>query len=295
MANQPLAEVFGYPITNMSEEARRHRQNRLCPFNNRVPSCTKDRVEDPLGVCSVLGSSANAVITCPVRFREGWVIASDAASFFFPEGTTWTSVSEVRLRDKSGGAVGNIDLVLISYDAHGRLTDFGALEVQAVYISGNVRRSFEYYMQDPLARQNMQWAGAVRPDYLSSSRKRLAPQLISKGGIINAWGKKLAVAVDDSFFSTLPSLPEVPADRAEMAWFVYALELQPHEHVYRLVRRKTVYTMYVPTLATIAEAEPGQLDVFVALLQSRLDRLIVGNRPATGNVPSATGDGLENP
>jgi len=34
-----------------------------------------------------------------------------------------------------------------------------------------------------------------RPDYLSSSRKRLAPQLIFKGGIINAWGKKTAVAL----------------------------------------------------------------------------------------------------
>ena len=34
-----------------------------------------------------------------------------------------------------------------------------------------------------------------RPDYLSSSRKRLAPQLIFKGGILKTWGRKQAVAV----------------------------------------------------------------------------------------------------
>ena len=35
-----------------------------------------------------------------------------------------------------------------------------------------------------------------RPDFLSSSRKRLAPQLMFKGGILNYWEKKMAVALD---------------------------------------------------------------------------------------------------
>jgi hypothetical protein len=221
-----------------------------------------------------------------VRFREAWTIASDAASFFFAAGATWTSLSEVRLRDKNGGPVGNIDLVLVSYDAAGRLTDFGALEVQAVYISGNVRRPFEYYMQDPVGRQNMQWPGSVRPDFLSSSRKRLAPQLTSKGGIINAWGKKLAVAVDSGFFATLPSLTQVPAAQADLAWFVYSLDLDQQANRYHLVRHETVYTMYAPTLATIAQAEPGPLNVFVSQLQSRLDRVIVGTMPSNSTSPS---------
>ena len=100
MASQPLAEVFGYPISNMSDEAQRHRQDRLCPFNNRVPSCTKDKVEDPLGVCSVF-SGENAVITCPIRFREGWSIASDAAGFFFAPGTLWTARTLIKRVGKS--------------------------------------------------------------------------------------------------------------------------------------------------------------------------------------------------
>ncbi|HIP96509.1 MAG TPA: hypothetical protein EYH32_04755, partial [Anaerolineae bacterium] len=53
MSNHPLAEVFGFPVGNLSAEAERYRNNKLCPYNNKVPSCTKDRAKDPLGVCSV--------------------------------------------------------------------------------------------------------------------------------------------------------------------------------------------------------------------------------------------------
>ena len=147
MPGHPLAEVFGFPIINMSPAATRHREKRLCPYNNRVPNCTKDRAKDPLGVCSVY-EHGKVVITCPVRFRQDWLVAEDAASFFFGTAANWTSLSEVRLNDKHGQSAGNIDVVLVAYDDAGRITGFGALEIQAVYISGNVRRPFEQYMQN---------------------------------------------------------------------------------------------------------------------------------------------------
>lgn len=90
MPNQPMAEVFGYKIDDFSAEAQRHRRHRLCPFNNRVPSCTKDKANDPFGVCSIYHGE-DITVTCPIRFRQDWLIATDAAEFFFPEGTTWTS------------------------------------------------------------------------------------------------------------------------------------------------------------------------------------------------------------
>ncbi|MGF1506092.1 MAG: NotI family restriction endonuclease [Anaerolineae bacterium] len=86
--NHPLNEVFGFPPSDFSPAAQRNRQNRLCPFNNRVPNCTKDRANDPLGVC-------------PIRFRQDWLVAEDAASFFFPEGTAWTMTELVIGRDLS--------------------------------------------------------------------------------------------------------------------------------------------------------------------------------------------------
>src|SRR5215831_11225523 len=49
----PLGEVFGFPTDNFSSEADRYRGHKLCPFGNKVPNCTKDKAENPLGVCSV--------------------------------------------------------------------------------------------------------------------------------------------------------------------------------------------------------------------------------------------------
>lgn len=134
MLKQPLAEVFGFPIDNDGTEAERHRQNRLCPFNNKVPNCTKDSVTNPLGICSIFHGNELAVV-CPVRLRQNWLLAEHAASFFFSPGTKWTTLLEVRLKDKHGRSAGNIDVVLVSYDDDERITSFGALEVQTVYVS----------------------------------------------------------------------------------------------------------------------------------------------------------------
>lgn len=269
----PLTEVFGFTPRNMSDEAVRHRTKKLCPFNNRVPNCTKDKASDPLGTCSVLAGDGTA-ITCPIRFREKWIIADDAAEFLFPKQTNWTSLTEVRLKDKEGKSAGNIDLVLVSYDGKGKLTDFGALEVQAVYISGNIRKPFEYYMQDPKNRWNMNWKNEEwwpAPDYLSSSRKRLAPQLIFKSGILHAWKKKTAVALDARFFATLPKLKEVSKRHAELAWFVYDLELAKDKGSYTLKKSNVVYTRFEPALNQITKSQPGDVRGFMAVLQEKLD------------------------
>lgn len=278
MPKHPLAEVFGFPIDNFSPQAERHRKLRLCPYNNRVPSCTKDKANDPLGVCSVLHDNQVA-ITCPIRFRQDWLIAEDAARFFFPEGTTWTSLSEVRLNDSHGQSAGNIDIVLVSYDDRGRVMDFGALEIQAVYISGNVRRPFEYYLESPEEHAQLDWTkerNYPRPDYLSSSRKRLAPQLIYKGGILHHWHKKQAVAIHQGFYATLPELREVPAEKAEMAWLIYDLVLDESQNQYFLTLTRTVYTLFQEALAQIATPAPGSLDVFMNYLQEKLDDKLDG-------------------
>ena len=112
----PLAEVFGFPPAANDAAATRHRTKRLCPFNNKVPNCTKDKAQDPLGVCSVIHGKEIAV-TCPVRFRQDWLIADHAADFFFPPGTNWTTLTEVRLKDADGGSAGNIDVVLCAFAA----------------------------------------------------------------------------------------------------------------------------------------------------------------------------------
>jgi hypothetical protein len=275
MPNHPLAEVFGFPTDNMTDEADRHRRNRLCPFGNIVPNCTKTSIENPLGVCSVLSSSGEAVITCPVLFQQGWRIASDAAAFFFPPGASWTSLTEVRLKDSVGKSAGNIDVVLLSYDALGRIIDYGSLEIQAVYISGNISTPFQHYMEDPSSRADMDWRGQrnyPRPDYLSSSRKRLAPQLIFKGGILNGWGRKMAVALNTGFYKTLPALDEVEPAEADLALFIYDLILDPAQNRYVLTLHKTLYTKFEVALIKITRSEAGEEALFLGQLQKQLDK-----------------------
>ena len=274
----PLAEVFGYAASDMSPSATRHRKNRLCPFNNKVPNCTKDKAQNPLGVCSVLHEQ-EVVITCPIRFRQEWIITDDAAEFFFQPNATWTALTEVRLKDAGGGSAGNIDIVLCAYDQAGKVYDFGALEVQAVYISGNVRNPFESYMENPKLRFAMDWTqeeNYPRPDYLSSSRKRLAPQLLFKGGILNAWNKKSAVALNKSFFETLPKLPEVPKEQADIAWLIYDLKppAKPGSH-YELFREKVVYTQFGAALKQITKSRPGKMEDFLRQIQTKVDEKLV--------------------
>lgn len=211
------------------------------------------------------------------------MIAEDAAAFFFPAGTSWTSLTEVRINDRYNKSAGNIDVVLVSYDGAGRILDFGALEVQSVYISGNIRKAFEYYVENPVEHMGMDWTKErfyPRPDYLSSSRKRLAPQLIYKGGILHAWNKKQAVAVDSSFFNTLPTMMEVDKSEAEMAWLVYDLQLDQQQKRYKLNRFRTVYTRFDTALDKITRADAGNMQNFMEHLQEKLDaKLENGHSP----------------
>ena len=274
---QPLAEVFGHLTSDHSEKSNRYRSRRLCPFNNKVPNCTKDKAKNPLGVCSIYHEN-QPVITCPIRFREDWIITDDAASFFFNETTKWSTLTEVRLNDSFGKSAGNIDVILVAYDDNGKVYDFGALEIQAVYISGNVREPFEYFMKDPRSRGSMNWLkqpNYPRPDYLSSSRKRLVPQLLFKGGILHNWKKKIAVAMNKNFFATLPKFKKVSKSKADIAWFIYDLELIKDKgqktEKYTLKKVDEVFTEFEPALMSITTSSPGKVEDFMNLLQEKLD------------------------
>lgn len=274
--DQPLAEVFGFPIENESDRAKRYRKNKLCPYNNIVSNCTKNSIEFPLGVCS-LNHKGKPVVICPIRFREDWTIISDVASFIFDGKTTWTHVGEVRLKDKHGKSAGNIDYVLVSYDKNGRVLDFGSLEVQSVYISGNLTGPFTAYLEKPKA--SFSWTQAFKypkPDYLSSSRKRLIPQIIAKGSILKQWNKKQAVALQTAFYNTLPALPECKKSESDFAFFLYDLVPDKKTKTLSLQLQRVVYTKFANALEQIAKFEAGSITEFTDLLQKKLDTKLSG-------------------
>ncbi|MDR2085615.1 MAG: hypothetical protein LBP72_00390, partial [Dysgonamonadaceae bacterium] len=264
---------------NQSDRAMRYLKNKLCPFNNIVSNCTKNSIELPLGVCS-LNHKDKAVIICPIRFREDWKIMSETAAFIFNETTHWTHLGEIKLKDKTGKSAGNIDYVLVSYDDKGRIIDFGSLEVQAVYISGNLTGPFNAYLENPVP--DFHWPQALKypkPDYLSSSRKRLIPQIIAKGSILRQWNKKQAVALQTTFYDTLPPLPEVEKSVADFAFLLYDLEPVGNETRLELTLKRIVYTKFDMALEQIARFEAGSLTDFTRQLQKKLDakRLDIDN------------------
>jgi Restriction endonuclease NotI len=223
-----------------------------------------------LGVCS-LNHKEKPVIIYTIRFRKDWSIVSDAASFIFDKKTTWTHVGEVRLRDKHGKSAGNIDYVLVSYDDKGRVVDFVSLEVQAVYISGNLTGPFTAYLENPSS--DFTWTQAFKfpkPDYLSSSRKRLIPQIIAKGSILKQWKKKQVVALQTSFYKTLPDLPEFDKSESDVAFFLYDL-VPTKSKTLELKLQKIVYTKFAKALEQIAKFEAGSIKEFTKLLQKKLD------------------------
>lgn len=270
---QPLGECFGFRINDTSPEARAARKAKTCPYGNAKPECTKVSKTNPLAVCSLYHRS-ETVVVCPVRFRQTGLIYKDAAEFFF-KSNKFIPLREVKIRDAKGGEAGNIDVVIARVDGGGAIIDFGALEVQSVYLSGNGRLPFDHFMADPDNRGGMSWVGEKkypRPDWLSSTRKRLAPQLLYKGGILRSWGKKMAVAMDIHLFSTMPELPYVSQSEAEIAWLLYDLKLNRAGR-YDLVRVDTKYTKFEPTLATITKCEPGDMGKFIISLEAKRKRV----------------------
>ena len=107
--------------------------------------------------------------------------------------------------------------------------------------------------------------------------------MLYKGGIFKAWGKKQCVVIQESFFKTLPELPEVSMETADIAWFLYDLVLDETDNQYHLTLVRTVYTEFTQALNKIITPKPGEIDNFVKLLQDKLDekQVVSPNKPQT--------------
>ena len=106
--------------------------------------------------------------------------------------------------------------------------------------------------------------------------------MIYKGGILNAWGKKTAVALHKNFYNTLPILPEVNREDSNLAWLIYDLVYNVEQKKYSLELERTIYTQFQPALDKVTTPEPGSMDDFIEILQDKLDE-----KNEDGNPPDA--------
>ena len=96
---------------------------------------------------------------------------------------------------------GKIDLI-VARDVNDRLEWYG-LEIQAVYFSGKGMTSEFEALRDNNSLPPPYPNEVRRPDWRSSSAKRLMPQLEVKVPTLRRWGSKMAVAVDRPFFDSV--------------------------------------------------------------------------------------------
>ena len=246
-----IAEWYGRSFTDLAPDERRRFAGRAlgkaedqpaCPFQAGQPTCSKRG-----GVCSLqlyeddggrIGESRGSPVTvCPRRFEEGGRITRWLAEIVgFPHDEAMVA-REVpfMLSTETGKPAGKIDLV-IARDAGADLVWYG-LEIQAVYFSGEGMPSqFRALLDDDGARPPFPNAQR-RPDWRSSSAKRLMPQLQVKVPTLRTWGSKMALAVDRPFFDAIGGPSPAPMQHTrggDIIWLVP--ELQPAGDGFTLTR-----------------------------------------------------------
>ena len=84
-----------------------------------------------------------------------------------------------------------------------------------------------------------------------------------------------------AFFETLPELPQVEQNQAEIAWNLYDLERQDDR--FNLVLSDSIYTEYWAAINRISTSEAGKLEDFIEVLQQKLDNKL-DNPPDTQTI-----------
>lgn len=182
-------EIFGYPHTNNSEDAKWARNNFFCPFINDKCKKQTRMLNHPLGVCSVL-HDGNVHIICPYRFYfDNLHLLKKVAKQF---GVDFALVSEVRMKD-----FGNVDWVAFTLDSNRSIKDFIGMEIMAndTTQTGEIVRAVkDFFSQNRLDvryRYGLNTLNAIKLSFV---------QMMNKGQIFERWGKKYVWIVQDILF-----------------------------------------------------------------------------------------------
>ena len=287
MPRYGIAEWYGRRLVGMSPSQRRAlartalgqtKEIPPCPFQDDSPTCRKAG-----GVCSiqlyetddseyVTRAEDEPVIVCPARFEEGSLLISWLGEIAgFPNANTYMA-REVPFMESiaTGKPAGKIDLV-VARPTQDRLEWYG-LEIQAVYFSGpGMPSEFRALLEEtksriPYPKQTR------RPDWRSSSAKRLMPQLQVKVPTLTRWRAKMAVAVDEPFFEAIGG-PTQPFSQdlgdGDIIWMVPKMELND-DGTYRLARGHWEVLTLQASREKLLAARTIQQSEFEAILRGKL-------------------------
>lgn len=285
-----IAEWYGRPLLNLSREERlrsaeialrKGRGGPPCPFQKSRPPCRK-----PGGVCSIrryeqgddgrIGqTTGDPTIVCPARFEEDQLLVAWLAEIvgFVTENAMVAREVPFMQGTSTGRAAGKIDLV-VAQTSKGDIRWYG-LEIQAVYFSGVAMQSEFTNLRDHDQPQPPFPDAIRRPDWRSSSAKRLMPQLQIKVPTLRRWGSKIAVAVDRPFFESIggPSpTPNHDINDGDVIWLVPVLA-HSADGQYRLSRGHWEVLTLEDTCEKLLAATTVQRDIFERELRKKLEPL----------------------
>ena len=271
MARFGIAEWFGKPIEKLSVKERQSLARAALNLEP-PPSCPFVRVASPCskkgGVCSLRLPGKSPVVICPKRLAESDIIPNWLARIAgFNEVHLAREVPFMR-SPVTGRPAGRIDLV-VAGDPNAR--QWCGLEVQAVYFSGlGMQQDFEHLLTSTNTAVPLPSA-ARRPDWRSSSAKRLMPQLQVKGPTMRRWGTKLAVAVDLPFFEAMGG-PSVQVSRdfndGDIVWLVARIDSD-----FKLVPHHWEVLSLEDSCTKLISAETVKRHEFETVLRRKLNRL----------------------
>ena len=287
MSRYGISEWYGHRFLSLSAEERQEYarvaigQKGLrppCPFRSGNPTCSKSG-----GVCSIqlyeddgsghVGNFENPpVIVCPSRFEQDNLLVQWLGEIVgFPSGGV-SLAREIPFMQSitTEKPAGKIDLVVAS-TSDGKLNWYG-LEIQAVYFSGpGMGSEFAQLEEDKCP--NPPYPDQVRrPDWRSSSAKRLMPQLQVKVPTLRRWGSKMAIAIDEPFFESIggpsPSYSRDLGD-GDIIWLVPSLGLKG-DGIYSLNRGHWEVLTLESSCEKLLAAKTIQRSEFEAMLVSKL-------------------------
>ena len=293
-ADLPSSDRKSLAATALSSVAERRQPSEdrervpSCPYQPGGPPCRKRG-----GVCSIqrykrgpdglLGESEGSpVIVCPARFEQDQLPIRWLAEIvgFAPEEAMLAREVAFMRGTRTGKPAGKIDLV-VARTSKGNLDWFG-LEIQAVYFSGSGMQSeFERLRVDSGSRPRFP-DSIRRPDWRSSSAKRLMPQLQIKVPTLRRWGSKMAVVVDRPFFDSIGGVSPNPSQNlgdGDIIWMVVDLSLDATGN-HRLRRGHWEVLTLEASSDKLLAAETVQQEVFLDALRSKLGPIPTQTGPA---------------
>ena len=254
MSRYGICEWYGAHFLGLTPDQRQDRasaalanaQKLPCPFQVNHPPCRKAG-----GVCSIqsytegvlgrVGPADNPPVTvCPARFDQDQLVIRWLAEIVgFPPDETMVAREIPFMQSVSTDKpAGKIDLVIGRYPQDGELRWYG-LEIQAVYFSGPGMNTQFRVLRNDMSALPPYPDKTRRPDWRSSSAKRLMPQLQIKVPTVRRWQAKMAVAVDQQFFASIggPSVnPTKDLNDGDIIWLIPELVLDDDTGQYRLQR-----------------------------------------------------------